>query len=385
MSDAPHIVFVKFARFSNSNASIERCLRASFPEFELHTIDVATFLKTTPFTTALGALETILRGGPALLDGRRSPRAALLHGFVRSPILRRRVGAFLQRTLAQSYPRARFVLIAQTLFGSDTGAVPFFVYTDSAALANLYAETFALDDLPPPAWLAAEKRFLLNAARIFTWSDNVSRAIADLYHAPRARIVRILAGCNMENLPTSPSPAPADNKTILLAGVEWDMKGGPWLVEAFRRLPDRHRDAKLRIVGCAPRLDLQNCTVVGRVPLAEMTDQYTAAAIFCMPTKIEAFGIAFIEAMSHSLATIAPRMGAMPDYIEHGVTGLLHTPGDVDDIARQLTWLLDHPEQRRAIATNGFAAVQEYRWDKVGSRMRAAVETYFAERGERLV
>ncbi len=380
MHDAPQIVFVRFGKFSHCNDRIEWLLAANFPACAVYTIDVATRMKRDVIGTAIGLAETILRARTALFYRRRSFRANLIHFFVRSPYIRRRMKAYLERTIAARCPRADFVFISQTLFECEVHGIPTFVYTDSAALTNLYAENFQLPDLPPVAWLVMEKAALRRAARVLTWSHHVSRSLMELYQIPRDRIVRVLVGCNLEALPAAATPAPAESKSILFVGVEWDRKGGPWLVDAFRRLPERHRDATLVIVGCNPPINLPNCTVHGRVPLAEMERFYHRAAIFCMPTKAEPFGIAFIEAMAHAIATVAPRMGAMPDYIDHGVSGLLHRPGDVDDIAAQLTWLLDHPDERRTIAAHGFDAVLPYRWENVGTAIRAAIDQYFEER-----
>jgi glycosyltransferase involved in cell wall biosynthesis len=376
MAATPQIVFVRFGKFSHCNDRIETLLAANFPACALHTIDVAACIRRDLVGTCIGLLETITRAAAALFNRRRSFRANLIHFFVRSPYVRRRVRAQLERAIARTCPHAKFIFMSQTLFECNMSGVPTFVYTDSAALTNLYYETYCLPDLPPPAWLDMEKSSLRRAARVFTWSHHVSRSLIDLYQVPAERIVRVLAGCNLQTLPAIAAPAPATSKVILFVGVEWDRKGGPWLVEAFRNLPGRHRDATLVIVGCAPTIRVPNCTVHGRITLAEMDRFYRHAAIFCMPTKAEPFGIAFIEAMAHAVATVAPRLGAMPDYIEHGVSGLLHRPGDIDDIAAQLIWLLDHPDHRRAMATRGFDAVLPYRWENVGRSIRDAIDEY---------
>jgi glycosyltransferase involved in cell wall biosynthesis len=376
MAGTPQIVFVRFGKFSYCNDRIGQLLAANFPACALHTIDVAACMKRDPIGTFIGLAETVLRARTALFDRRRSLRANLVHFLVRSPWLRRRMKARLERRIMARCPRPEYIFFSQTLFDCEIQGVPTFVYTDSAALTNLYSENFQVPDLPPPAWLVMEKAALRRAALIFTWSHHVSRSMMELYHIPANRIVRVLAGCNLAALPAVAAPAPAESKSILFAGVDWDRKGGPWLVEAFRRLPERHRDATLVVVGCAPAVDVPNCTICGRVELSEMARFYRRAAIFCMPTKAEPFGIAFIEAMAHAVATLAPDMGAMPDYIEHGVSGLLHRPGDIDDIAARLTWLLDHPEERRRMAARGFDAVLPYRWENVGRSIRGAIEAY---------
>jgi glycosyltransferase involved in cell wall biosynthesis len=93
-----------------------------------------------------------------------------------------------------------------------------------------------------------------------------------------------------------------------------------------------------------------------------------------MPTRLEPFGIAFIEAMMHAVAVAVPSHGAMLDYVREKETGVLYEPGDCEDIARALTWLLDHPVERQAIARRGLEAVRSvYIWEAVGRRFRTEI------------
>ncbi len=203
-------------------------------------------------------------------------------------------------------------------------------------------------------------------------SNHVARSLSELYGIDAAKIVRVNAGANLREIPRAVCTAPAENKTILFVGLNWELKGGPELLQAFQKLPSRHSDATLMLVGAAPQIELPRCVIVGRVPPEKVPDRYRQAAIFCMPTHRDAFGIVFIEAIMHGVAVAAPRHGAMTDYIADKRTGVLFEPGDVDDIARALTWLLDNPQERRAMAERAFAAVSaSYNWDAVGSRLRA--------------
>src|SRR5207237_9406814 len=124
-----------------------------------------------------------------------------------------------------------------------------------------------------------------------------------------------------------------------------------------------HPDAQLTIVGCSPDVDVRNCQVVGQIPLADVGKYYDAASVFCMPTTLEPFGIAFIEAFAHSLPVIATRVGAIPELVRDGESGYLVQPNDVNALAERLIELVGDPAKCRAFGERGRRLVKEkYNW-----------------------
>ena len=57
------------------------------------------------------------------------------------------------------------------------------------------------------------------------------------------------------------------------------------------------------------------------------------ADLMILPSALESFGLAALEAMACKVPTIATRVGGIPELIEDGVTGLLYPVGDVDAMA----------------------------------------------------
>ena len=64
------------------------------------------------------------------------------------------------------------------------------------------------------------------------------------------------------------------------------------------------------------------------------------ADLMIMPSSLESFGLAALEAMACKVPAIATRVGGVPELIEDGVTGLLFPVGDVDAMAAGATALL---------------------------------------------
>ena len=57
------------------------------------------------------------------------------------------------------------------------------------------------------------------------------------------------------------------------------------------------------------------------------------ADLMLMPSQLESFGLAALEAMACKVPTIATRVGGVPELIDDGITGLLYPVGDVEDMA----------------------------------------------------
>jgi L-malate glycosyltransferase len=67
------------------------------------------------------------------------------------------------------------------------------------------------------------------------------------------------------------------------------------------------------------------------------------ADLMIMPSSMESFGLAALEAMACKVPAIATRVGGVPELIEDGVTGLLFPVGSVDEMAAgAISLLKDH-------------------------------------------
>ena len=67
------------------------------------------------------------------------------------------------------------------------------------------------------------------------------------------------------------------------------------------------------------------------------------ADLMLMPSQLESFGLAALEAMACKVPAIATRVGGVPELIDDGETGLLYAVGDVEGmVAGALGLLTDH-------------------------------------------
>ena len=82
-------------------------------------------------------------------------------------------------------------------------------------------------------------------------------------------------------------------------------------------------------------------------PVDNPEDFFAAADFLCLPSYREGFGLVTIEAAAVGIPTLASRIYGITDAIVDGVTGILHEPGDLVDIAKGLQEMTMHPEKRQ--------------------------------------
>ncbi len=82
------------------------------------------------------------------------------------------------------------------------------------------------------------------------------------------------------------------------------------------------------------------------------------ATLLAFPSEwYEGFPMTLLEAFATGLPVIASRIGSVAEVVEHDRTGRHFRPGDPQDLAAQVGWLIDHPEAR---ADMGRVARQTY-------------------------
>jgi len=80
----------------------------------------------------------------------------------------------------------------------------------------------------------------------------------------------------------------------------------------------------------------------------QIAEKLAIADVLLVPSQLESFGLAALEAMASEVVPIATRVGGVPEVIEHGKTGFLADVGDVDAMARYAIEILnDEPRLRQ--------------------------------------
>ncbi len=357
--------FVVSCGFSHSNDSIRKFLATEFPSHEMEVIDIPSLVRGNKLLVAINVIHTLGNYGWSILRKRASFREC----FLRTPYLFKHVRKMVSTIVRdQEY---EFTFQTQSLFDTSCSGVPHFVYTDHVLMANLNNGKSSLRYLYSPGWRELERSIYCNADRVFTMTRSVSQILIDDYGCDVSRVACVYAGSNAAPQPHVCTDTDRySRKNILFVGMDWHRKGGPLLVEAFKKVRRKHPDATLTVIGCRPNVNVPGCKVLGKIPLHKMTEHFARASVFCMPSLREPFGIVYVEALQNGLPIVAFDTGAAPDLVGKCQTGALVTCGDTDGLAAALCNFLDHPGYCRALAQRGLKLVRHrYNWPAVSRHL----------------
>ena len=231
------------------------------------------------------------------------------------------------------------------------------------------------------AW--AERCAVEAADRVIAVSEAMRRDVSRFFAVDPARVVVVHNGIDVQRYRRTTLRDTLDqygvrSPYVLFVGRISEQKGLFPLLEAFRGLPE-----SLQLVLCAstpdtPDLEEQLDRAVAdhprirwipaMVPVPDLIQLYSHAAVFACPSVYEPFGIINLEAMACEAAVVASRVGGIPEVVEDGVTGLLVPPGEPAALARALRALLEDPARARALGLAGRRRVEEhFGWDAIAA------------------
>ncbi len=99
---------------------------------------------------------------------------------------------------------------------------------------------------------------------------------------------------------------------------------------------------------------------------ANISDYLGVSDIFLLPSELESFGLAALEAQACELPVVATRIGGIPEVVSDGESGFLSDVADVEKMAADTLTLVRDPEMRAAFGTRGRElAVERYSTEKI--------------------
>lgn len=154
--------------------------------------------------------------------------------------------------------------------------------------------------------------------------------------------------------------------------IKWHRKGQEVLVQAAALLRERHPDVHYIVVGsAAPGNETHETRLRELITSSGLEDMVTltgdiqdSASVFAamdiavVPSvQSEPFGCVVIEAMAAGTPVVGSRNGGIAEQIEDGISGILFTPGNAEELAAALDRLLTDHAYREQTREEGMRRV----------------------------
>jgi len=120
----------------------------------------------------------------------------------------------------------------------------------------------------------------------------------------------------------------------------------------------------------------KNVILTGPLPLEEVRALYVASDVFVLPSLAEGDPLVTLEAMASGKPVIGTKVGGIPNQIRDGWNGFLIDPGNEQQLAEKIAYLIDNRDDRRRMGENSRRyAEEEFNWGKVAERLLAVYQS----------
>lgn len=165
------------------------------------------------------------------------------------------------------------------------------------------------------------------------------------------------------------------------------------LIVAFAEVKKKVPQAKLYIIGDGPEYkNLQENVKILKLkkdveffinlPRASFIKTLSQASLFVLPSAIEGFGIAIIEAAALKIPYVATDLPVTREVTKNGQGGMFFHVGNIDELAEKILLLLSDDNLREKFSGEAYLLSQNYSWEKIASATQKLYEKTTKKRQE---
>ncbi len=169
-------------------------------------------------------------------------------------------------------------------------------------------------------------------------------------------------------------------------------KNVDYLAAALAIVASERPDVRILLVGdgpSRPALEQRLGSIAhfaGYLQGDALSDHYAASDIFAFSSLTETFGNVVLEAMASGLPVVALRAGGVGESVRSGTTGILVEPSEPPaSFASAVLRLVEHPEQKTAMARAAREYALSQSWDAIMGGLRERYQSVIDDRARRLM
>ncbi|MGF1660056.1 MAG: glycosyltransferase family 4 protein [Rubrimonas sp.] len=224
----------------------------------------------------------------------------------------------------------------------------------------------ARDIWTTPSW---EKTAKIDDAAFGVTCTRIGQAQLNALSSTGPKVELAYHGLDLSDIPRGPETreprngtVPGEHVQLISVGRAVEKKGYMDLLNALADLP-KIMQWRFTHIGGGPEMEALKARAkdlglsgkikwLGKRDRPEVIEALRAADIFIMPSRIASDGDrdglpnVILEAASQNLAIIATRLSAIPEFVEHDVTGVLVRPGHAAGMTEAIQQLARDPNRR---------------------------------------
>jgi glycosyltransferase involved in cell wall biosynthesis len=274
------------------------------------------------------------------------------------------------------------VLQAGAIVRVELDGVRHYCITDMTVAQGIEEKVFGLDKLKEPRIseaIEAQRSIFENCDSIFAASNWAKQSIVADYGIDQNRVFVTSLGASVSGDVDIDNKRP--NFNILFMGRNWQVKGGPMAVEAFKRVNERIPKSTLTIIGCSPKISHPNVKVLGHLDktyprqMSTIADAFRNATVLCVPSAFDAFGFCYVEAQYYGVVPVTFAGQGRSESIRDGLTGVLVAERSPEALSEAILELLRNPDKTREMSIAGYKFCRAHcTWDRVAEKIVRVVE-----------
>ena len=223
----------------------------------------------------------------------------------------------------------------------------------------------------------AQREFFKNTGAIFTMGKWLRDYLIEKEGVPADKVFAVGGGINVD-IHHIDHLKKRGNK-ILFVGHDFKRKGGDIVIQAFCILKQQIQDLELYIVGpkknpILKREMIEGIHFLGEQSHQQLTEIYNQCDIFCMPSRFEAYGLVFLEALAYGLPCVARNAFSMREIIHEGENGYLVDSDMPSELALKMELALHNQKMQTDVRAMKEYYVNEYSWASVVKRIVSVIE-----------
>ncbi len=262
------------------------------------------------------------------------------------------------------------------------GEVPVVTFDDmtvAQALALPESDYEGIERRAAGRWRERQRRAYVRSRACCVASEWAAASVIDDYGIEPAKVHVVGFG---HNVPRQVVDRDWTRPRFLFIGIDWERKRGAAVVEAFSQVRAQHPEATLDLIGGHPPIEAPGVEAHGLLPLGSEEGARLIAALLAratclvMPSRLEAFGIAYVDAAASGVPSIGTSHGGAATAIGDG--GLLVAPDEQGALLNAMLTMCD-PTTVSRLGGRAFLRSDGFTWKAVGERVLAALNRSAAQ------